>query len=77
MKDVQATGEAFTSLNRERPALQNMTFLKLFSLVSIFVGNFCPPGIPNHIPNEIRIQPTKIIADPYYSTVVRTHLDDV
>jgi hypothetical protein len=42
-----------------------------------FNPHFCPPGIPNHIPNAIRIQLTKISADPYYRTVVRTHLDDV
>ncbi len=42
-----------SALKREHPALQNMKFLKFFS---VFVGHFCPPGsgfrIRVRIPNQ-------------------------
>jgi hypothetical protein len=68
MKDVQATGEAFNPQKRTSSTSKHDIFKTIF-LVSIFVGHFCPLGIPNHIPNAIRIQPTKTSADPYYSKV--------
>jgi hypothetical protein len=44
---------SYRTFKRENPALPNMKFLHFFLF---FWGNFCPTGI--------RIQPTKINADP-------------
>ena len=51
MKEVEATGEA-SSLQTERPALQNMEFPNF----SLFCGSF--------LSSWIRIQHAKINADP-------------
>jgi hypothetical protein len=44
-----------SALNRENTALQNMTN---------FLAYFCPPGSGSSFPMRIRIQPTKMNADP-------------
>jgi hypothetical protein len=47
MKDVQATGEAFSPQNRTSSTSKH----EISSLFSNFVGNFSPPGSGSSRPN--------------------------
>jgi hypothetical protein len=63
MKDVKATGEA----SKSKPSNENIQPSKqlISSLFfSFLMGHFCPPGSGTAFPMQIRIQPTKINADP-------------
>jgi hypothetical protein len=61
MKDVQATGEAFSPQKRTSSILKH----EISSLFCIFMGHFCPTEPESG--SAFRIQRTKFNADPFGS----------